>query len=384
MKWNKIKFQEYLRKLQKLFSVKNLYKKITDFRKIKDFNSSKLKDYGLQLKSKSKEVFKKVKEEKLKDYQEYLTDWKKGRLENTIKLGFLNKAITYFNFTKNKILYLHCLTIFICCYLIATLLTVSIDALLPEYPPLPKTIYNQTSYSKGMSHYEIIASRNLFNKDGIVPDMSAFDESMPAVKTRLPFTLLGIILLQDKIKSIASVLDRSKNEVITVRTKDPINSNTEVKEILQDKLLFYNQNTQQIEYIALPKVLANLSTRPSSNRSTQKSDRIKEINENYLTIERSEIDQALSDMNKLITQLRCVESIEGGTHIGFKCDQIVPGSIYDKIGIQNNDVIISINGEKLTNPGKAFRVLRSLKNESRIQVTLKRSGKVIRKKYDIL
>ena len=373
--------QKYLKSIKTISF--NIHGRIKQLWKDKGFKKEKIGEYGSQISSKGKALFKKVKRAKLEDYKAYVSSWRVGKLQQGLPIPLLKKIVEKINFPKNKVLYIYSATIIFCSYLIATLLTVSMDALLPDFPPPPKNIYNQFTEAEDMSRYEIITARNLFNKDGIIPDTSSIREDIPAVKTNLPLTLLGIILLKDKVKSIASVLDRSENAVVTVRIKESINRNADVKEILPDKVLFYNKSTQQIEYIELPKI-----TQPSVLRTNQpktsKSSGIKEISKDHLTIDKDEVQQVLSNMDEVVTQARCLPSTEGGRNIGFKCSQIAPGSIYEKIGIQNNDIVISINGENLTNPGKALSVLRGLKDEDRIQVTLKRNGKIITKNYDIL
>ena len=383
MNWKKpvYLFQKYLKSFKDV--ILGIHGKIKSLWKNRNFKKQEIQQYSSQISSKGKALFQKVKGAKLENYKNYLHSWKVRDFQQKLHIPLFKKIIEKLNFPNNKALYLYSLAISICSYLIATLFTVSIDALLPDFPPSPKNIYNQFTETKDMSQYEIIIARNLFNKNGIIPDMSAIREDLPAVKTNLPFTLLGVILLEDKVKSIASVLNRTENAVVTVRVKEAIDRNTDVKEILKSKVLFYNKNTQQVEYIELPKIKQPISLKTNQPKKASPNG-IKEVSKDHLTIERSEIESILSNMNEVITQARCVPSSEGGRNIGFKCVQIVPGSIYDRIGIKNNDIVISINEERLSNPGKALQVLRGLRDRERIQVTLKRNGKIITKKYDIL
>jgi general secretion pathway protein C len=68
---------------------------------------------------------------------------------------------------------------------------------------------------------------------------------------------------------------------------------------------------------------------------------------------------------------------------GYKLFQIVPGSIYDKLGLQNGDIIQGLNGSPINDPGKAFEMLSELKTSSHLELQVKKDGKVQNKIYDI-
>src|SRR5690606_33360651 len=71
---------------------------------------------------------------------------------------------------------------------------------------------------------------------------------------------------------------------------------------------------------------------------------IEQVDENTYVIPRDEIDKQLANLNTIATQARIVPSFKNGQANGFKVFSIRPGSIYQKIGVQNGDVIRRING----------------------------------------
>jgi general secretion pathway protein C len=91
----------------------------------------------------------------------------------------------------------------------------------------------------------------------------------------------------------------------------------------------------------------------------------------------------LADLNNVLTQARCVPNFENGLPSGYKCFQIVPGSIYDKLGLQNGDTIVGINGQNINDPGKAFEQLSTLKEAKHISLSIKRDGRPVQLEYDI-
>jgi type II secretory pathway component PulC len=59
---------------------------------------------------------------------------------------------------------------------------------------------------------------------------------------------------------------------------------------------------------------------------------------------------------------------------GFIITRIRKDSIYEKAGIQNDDIVEEVNGVPLTDTSQAIRLLQSLRNESEIEIRVKRGG----------
>ena len=93
----------------------------------------------------------------------------------------------------------------------------------------------------------------------------------------------------------------------------------------------------------------------------------------------------MENLNTILTDARCVPEFEDGKPAGYRCFQITPGSVYDKLGLKDNDVICGLNGENINEPTKAFQVLSSLKDASarNIQICIKRNGHISNYTYDI-
>ena len=60
--------------------------------------------------------------------------------------------------------------------------------------------------------------------------------------------------------------------------------------------------------------------------------------------------------------------------VGFRLFQITKGSLYEKAGFKNDDIITSINGSKLENISSAIKILHSLKKADKIQIDYIRAG----------
>ncbi len=79
-------------------------------------------------------------------------------------------------------------------------------------------------------------------------------------------------------------------------------------------------------------------------------------------------------LNKVLMQAAAVPYYVNGALVGFRLWDIDPGSIYEKTGFQNGDIVTSINGQELTDVGRTIQMLQSLKNEARVSVSFTRAG----------
>jgi general secretion pathway protein C len=74
---------------------------------------------------------------------------------------------------------------------------------------------------------------------------------------------------------------------------------------------------------------------------------------------------------------------ENGLPAGYKLTQIIPGSLYDKLGLQDGDIITGLNGQTINDPGKAFEMLNELKTSNHLELQIKKDGKPMNYVYDI-
>ncbi|MCP4296998.1 MAG: hypothetical protein GY786_15450 [Proteobacteria bacterium] len=91
-------------------------------------------------------------------------------------------------------------------------------------------------------------------------------------------------------------------------------------------------------------------------------------------ISSAEVDQELNDFPRLLNQARVVPYMQNGAISGFQIKLIEKGSLYEKLGFKNKDVIQDVNGEFLGTPEKAMKLLSALRNEREISVSILREG----------
>lgn len=90
-----------------------------------------------------------------------------------------------------------------------------------------------------------------------------------------------------------------------------------------------------------------------------------------------EIERLTNDPGVLFQEIRLRPVIEAGKTKGFAFDWIKQGSIFEKAGIRQGDILVSINNIEIKSGEDAFRILQALRNEPSLRVTLLRDGQNI-------
>ncbi|HEY5284912.1 MAG TPA: type II secretion system protein GspC [Polyangia bacterium] len=117
---------------------------------------------------------------------------------------------------------------------------------------------------------------------------------------------------------------------------------------------------------------------------SQELDRgIKKLGERRYEIHRSTLESVLGNLALLSRSARIVPEIRGGKTAGFRLFAVRPDGPFAKIGLQNGDVIASINGLEMTSPEKALAVYGKLKSASHLDLGLERNGQKVLSNYAI-
>ena len=92
------------------------------------------------------------------------------------------------------------------------------------------------------------------------------------------------------------------------------------------------------------------------------------------TMSRAHLQKQLNNFPALLSQARAVPHFVNGKIGGFSVTNIVPGSLYQQAGLQNGDIIVSVNGEKITGAQQAMAIYTKLKSSTSLDLELIRAG----------
>ena len=210
-------------------------------------------------------------------------------------------------------------------------------------------------------------------------------------KSSLPFKLINTVVLQNRKKSVASVQDENKKKILYLREGDRL-ENILVKNISRLKMVFANQSTGECEYISNSNAREERFWRankpeiipPEKGRkllANQKNENIIKVGNTY-QIKKELKEDILDNINTILTQARAVEIKNPDGSLCFKMVDIVPGSPYSMLDIQNNDIICNINGKKIENLNSLFALFGKMRDIQNFQMVINRDGQDIPMEYN--
>lgn len=207
----------------------------------------------------------------------------------------------------------------------------------------------------------------------------------------LPVKLMSTIVLQDSVKSLASVQVRGSQGDLSLREGDKIEGLVEIGRIGRQKLIFKNLKSGNCEFIenADKKLNKKFKSKKYKIVSPEKGRKLlkKQIkgisNEgNRFVIKKKFRDTALKDMSKILTQARAVQIRNSDGSFSFKMTEIEAGSIYSALDIQDGDIIDEISGKKITNLNEIMTLFGKIKDIDQLELTVRRNGISTRKEYE--
>ena len=209
-------------------------------------------------------------------------------------------------------------------------------------------------------------------------------------KTALPLALLAIMYAPppNGIKwSIAVMRDTEAKSVGAFPVGGKIHGAT-VTEILETRV--YLDNVGKTEYIDLfelpappPQALAAAAPKPEDPFSAELANGITKLSENKYELKRNTLESVLGNMALLSRSARIVPEMKDGKAAGFRLFAVRPEGPFAMIGMQNGDILSSINGLEITSPEKALEVYAKLKSASHLSLGMERNGQKITKEYNI-
>ncbi|MEK7791118.1 MAG: type II secretion system protein GspC [Deltaproteobacteria bacterium] len=231
-----------------------------------------------------------------------------------------------------------------------------------------------------LNEFNAITRRNIFNPNAKEEDLIAeilkegkglLDES-GALPTSLPLELIGTIILSDPKRSVAAIKNTKDNLTESYQVDDLIGEEAKVFKVEAERVYFQNIQTGALEFIALKedKTILPSSFAPPPAVGAG----IRQASEDRFVIDRGALEASVANPSEILTQARAVPNIVDGKIKGFSIFSIKPGSVYEKLGIKNGDIIMRVNGSDLDSPAKALEFYGAISSASEITLDIERAG----------
>lgn len=184
---------------------------------------------------------------------------------------------------------------------------------------------------------------------------------------------------------------QAKVDTYTVNDTKQFHPDTKILKILYDRVEFTNKG--RLEYVMLEDftkgsvTLGRIAANDKEPREDKKNDnkedvKVEQTSEGKFVIDRAEIEAALADIDKLLTQVRAVPHFKDGNQDGLKLLSVRSGSIFSSLGLKRGDILQKINGNEL-DLKRAAELFTQLKNENQIVMEIERKGTPQKMEYEI-
>lgn len=198
-------------------------------------------------------------------------------------------------------------------------------------------------------------------------------------KSKLDIKVLTTTVLQDSIKSIASVQIRGAKIPVEVREGDKIKHLAEVSRIDRLYVILKNLSSGECEFIQrkekMPKKKIQVVSAKLGKKIIDKlGDKgIKNVG-NHFSIKKSVKNEMLNNISNVLTQAKAIPIRTANGTLNFKITEIVAGSIYSKLNIKNDDIITKINGKPIKSMNEIMNMFGSFRNVDQLSLSVKRDG----------
>lgn len=110
---------------------------------------------------------------------------------------------------------------------------------------------------------------------------------------------------------------------------------------------------------------------------------VRKLSANRYVVNREDVSSSVSNINQFMTQARMKPNFVGGRPSGFSVSEIQGGSLMEKLGLQNNDVVKKVNGQAIDKPEDIFQAYSQLQRDSNIELEIERGGRSEILRYEI-
>jgi general secretion pathway protein C len=264
--------------------------------------------------------------------------------------------------------------IFLCinvvAYVLSSLVLSLLDSrltLVKPHPPV-RTVEARRDFQTNLpvDHYRSIWEKNIFFTSGDGQKGASEPIQMEQLSlTSLNCSLVGTIV-QDEGDGWAVILDNEagQQEMVTVGSHI---KGARVVRILKDKVVLNIDGKDEL-------LLMDMEEKPEQASAAQVARSSPRGQVLTYNISRSLVQQTLNDLASVMSKVRVEPYFRGGKPDGFRLSQIQSASLLGNMGLQNGDIIKSVNGRDIATAEDAMRLYDAMKGSSFFRVGIIRDN----------
>lgn len=218
------------------------------------------------------------------------------------------------------------------------------------------------------SEYAVISRRNLFGTQEPSDRQRISSDIEKLRQTRLKLKLRGTISGTEDT-ACAVIEDASGKGQFLVKVGDAVQDAVVVM-ILKGKIVLQVGGREELLEMDQWTSALSPSVPAASLTSPQIDDR-----QQVISVKRSQIDDAIKDINQLMKQVRIIPNFNQGKPDGLMISGIPQDSFFSQLGLRSGDILSGVDGKAIESVDDALKLYTGLKTGSRLKVQLKRGGR---------
>jgi type II secretion system protein C len=238
--------------------------------------------------------------------------------------------------------------------------------------------------------FKKIVARNVFNKEGELPTEDTEPkkkglEKDAIKKTDLSLKLLGTLWSGDRFSGIAVIEEQKEKKIETFLVGDYLIGDAKLAEVYQNKIIIDRGDYKEFLEIEQPEINRNprhITQAKEKEASSEEEGALDNYKEegfervgNNIQVSSEFKQQLLStQFARILQDVKAVPHMEGDQLKGYRLTKLKEDSIYEKMGLQTDDIIREINGFVLDDASQVLKYLQSLKAEKKFDVEFIRNG----------
>jgi len=218
-----------------------------------------------------------------------------------------------------------------------------------------------------LKEFEAVVDRNIFGAakapaGGVNRTEDLQEEDIEALEpTSLNIALLGTVT-GPEVNARAVIEDSASKVQGLYRVGDAIQEAV-VQKIVRGKVILRVGDKNEV----LSMDASESDTgRPAAGAAAGRSDTV--------VLARSDIHESLQNINQLLTQARIRPHLKDGKPDGFILSYIKAGSFFTHLGLQQGDIVKSINGRSINTPEDAFSFYKAVESGAPLSMEILRGG----------
>jgi general secretion pathway protein C len=266
-----------------------------------------------------------------------------------------------------------------CCYLVADIVTqIGSEALEPG--PIDATPSRVEEPIEPIAAApSVILDRNLFGAK-LTGDTQVVVEvtDPPLVATKLPLQLLGTAAATQVERSRAAILDKKTKKHMVVAVHDRLEGHARVSVTAIERTRVVLDNAGRPEELVLhedgPKRPAKRNKKSARQaRRTPRKPNPKTLNDRLEKISGDDGE----GISRILASARIVPHYEDGKMQGMKVNAIKAESVFEKIGLQDGDIITEVNGIVIDRVDATSAIFEEFAEADTIETAVLRGGETL-------